>query len=79
MYWQTANLIVESGALDEEANDATNYGKTAVAIALAQKEGVNVSLPLINEAEFGFKPDIKNNRVIFGLKGIKLNITYPYK
>ena len=70
MYWQTANLIVESGALDEEANDATNYGKTAVAIALAQKEGVNVSLPLINEAEFGFKPDIKNNRVIFGLKGI---------
>lgn len=70
IYWQTANLIVESGAMDENANDASNYGKTAVAIALSQKNGVRVTLPLINEANYGFKPDITNNRIIFGLKGI---------
>ena len=41
-----------------------------VAIASVQKESVNVTMPLINEADFGFKPDIPNNRIIFGLKGI---------
>lgn len=42
----------------------------AVAIASVQKEEVKVELPLINSAEFGFKPDVQNNRIIFGLKGI---------
>ena len=40
-------------------------GKAAV-----QKENVKVELPLINSADFGFKADVKNNRIIFGLKGI---------
>lgn len=70
LYWNCANLVVDSGSLDEESNDATNYGKTAVAISKMQHEGVNISLPLINEADFGFKPDIKNEQIIFGLKGI---------
>lgn len=70
IYWQTANMIVESGAMDENVNDSSNYGKTAIAIALAQKEGVKITLPFINEADFGFKPDVKNNCIIFGLKGI---------
>ena len=70
IYWQTANLVVDSGSLDEESNDSTDYGKMGVAIASVQKESVNVTMPLINEADFGFKPDIPNNRIIFGLKGI---------
>ena len=70
IYWQTANLIVDSGAADENAGSATNYGKMAVAIASIQKENVKVELPLINSAEFGFKPDVENNRIIFGFKGI---------
>lgn len=70
IYWQTANLIVDSGAVDESAGDSTNYGKMAVAIASIQKESVRVELPLINSAEFGFKADVNNNRIIFGLKGI---------
>ena len=70
IYWDTANLIVDSGAVNEDANDATNYGKMAVAIAMVQKENVRVELPLINTAEFGFKPDVENHRIIFGLKGI---------
>ena len=70
IYWQTANLIVDSGAVDENAGDSTNYGKIAVAIAAVQKENVKVELPFINSAEFGFKADTKENRIIFGLKGI---------
>ena len=70
IYWQTANLIVDSGAVDENAGDSTNYGKMAIAIAAVQKENVKVELPLINSADFGFKADVENNRIIFGLKGI---------
>lgn len=40
------------------------------AIAKVQKEGVPITLPVINDADFGFKPDIPNDRIIFGLKGI---------
>lgn len=71
IYWQTANLIVDSGAIDENAGESTNYGKMAVAIASIQKENVKIELPLINTAEFGLKADAVNNRIIFGLKGIK--------
>lgn len=70
IYWQTANLIVDSGSLDEESNDSTNYNKMAVAIASIQQAGVTIEHPLVEKAEFGFKPDIKNNQIIFGLKGI---------
>lgn len=34
------------------------------------KEGVSITLPVVNDADFGFKPDIPNDRIIFGLKGI---------
>lgn len=68
--WNVANLIVDSGSNeDNEDNKSTKYGKMASAIANI-KEKTDVSLPLINEADFGFKPDIKNNRIIFGLKGL---------
>lgn len=70
IYWNTANLIVDSGGLNEESNDATNYGKIGIAIANIQHEGVHITFPLINSADFSFKPDIQNQRIIFGLKGI---------
>lgn len=70
LYWNTANLIVDSGAYNESANDSTNYGKMGSAIANIKKEGVHIAFPLINSAEFSFKPDLNNNQIIFGLKGI---------
>ena len=70
LWWNTANLIVDSGAGDEDANETTNYGKMAVAIAKIQNEGVKVSPPDINTSEFGFKPVEETNEIIFGLKGI---------
>lgn len=69
IYWNTANLIVDSGSL-EGNNKTTNYGKIATAIGRLQNSETTVELPDINEAEFGFKPDEKKNIIIFGLKGI---------
>ena len=70
IYWSAANLIVDSGSYNEEANDGTNYGKMASAIASVIQSGVNVELPLINEAGFGFKVDKNNNQIIFSLKAV---------
>ena len=70
IYWQTANLIVNSGSYDEDSNESTNYDKIGVAIATIQMDGIRVEHPLINEAQFEFTPDIKNNQIMFGLKGI---------
>lgn len=71
IYWNTACLTVNAAA-DEENDDNknTNYGKIAKAIGEIQSNGIKVLLPDINKADFGFAPDIQNNAIIFGLKGI---------
>ena len=88
IYWDTACLIVNSGSLedgvdefdDEELEDeetrrtmSTDYGKVAKAIGDIRSKGINVSLANINKSQFGFAPDIENNRILFGLKGM-LNV-----
>ena len=70
IYWQTANLIVRSGSYNADANDATDYGKMAVAIATIQHEGVTISNPDINNPQFEFVPDVKNEQIIFSMKGV---------
>lgn len=71
IYWNTACLTVNAAADEEnEDNKNTNYGKIAKAIGEIQSSGIKVLLPDINKADFGFAPDIKNNAIIFGLKGI---------
>lgn len=71
IYWNTACLSVNAGANeDNENNKGTDYGKIAQAIGHMQGRGVTVALPNVNSAGFGFKPDIENGRIIFGLKGI---------
>lgn len=70
IYWQTANLIVRSGSYNADANDATDYGKMAVAIAAIQHEGVTISNPDINNPQFEFVPDVKNEQIIFSMKGV---------
>lgn len=73
IYWNTACLIVNSGATDEEAGGSTDYGKIAKAIGDITSAGINVSLANINKSSFGFLPDVENNRILFGLKGM-LNV-----
>ena len=73
VYWNTACLIVNSGATDEEIGGSTDYGKIAKAIGDIQAAGIDVSLANINHSEFGFAPDVEHNRILFGLKGL-LNV-----
>ena len=73
IYWDTACLIVNSGATDPDAGSSTNYGKIAKAIGDVKSKGIEVSLVDINNSDFGFSPDIKNNRILFGMKGL-LNV-----
>ena len=74
IYWSCSNLIVDSGALDEDSNDSTNYNKLGVALATVQRENVHVALPTVEDAQFGFKPDIEHDQIVFGLKAInKIN------
>ena len=71
--WYTACLTVNSGSLEvEEGNKkkTSDYGKVASALGDLRSYGVKVELPLINSANFGFTPDVKNNRIIYSLKGI---------
>lgn len=67
VYWNCANLISDSGG--EDGN--TNYGKVATAIGNMRKAGINVALPDINRVRFGFHPDVTNNEIVYGLKGIQ--------
>ena len=73
IYWNTACLIVNSGATDEEAGGSTDYGKIAKAIGDIRASGIKVSLANINKSMYGFVPDVENNQILFGLKGL-LNV-----
>ncbi|KAA6472164.1 hypothetical protein DX928_22315 [Bacillus swezeyi] len=80
LYWNTACLTVNSGGVEneEESDDPdkkkktqkTDYGKVASAIGNIRRRGIKVDLPDINKAGFGFKADIENNSIIFGMKGM---------
>ena len=52
---------------------STDYGKVAKAIGDIRSKGIEVSLANINKSLFGFAPDVENNRILFGLKGM-LNV-----
>lgn len=70
IYWATACLTVNSGGADEDAGGTTNYGKLSSAIGRIKTQGINVELPDINKARFGFTPDRENNTIIYGFKGV---------
>lgn len=71
VYWNTACLSVNSGA-DEtsDADKTSSYGRVAAAIGDMQQRNITVTLPNINTASFGFKPNAEENSIVFGLRGI---------
>ena len=71
IFWNTANLITDSGELEENGN--TDYTKIANAIGKIMQTDTKISLVDINTSDFGFKPDAINNRILFGLKAM-LNV-----
>lgn len=72
---------MEDGVIYEDAPDrkskkrkvSTDYGKIAKALGNIIDAGIKVSLIDINKSTFSFKPDPKNNQILFGLKGL-LNV-----
>ena len=73
IYWNTACLIVNSGATDPENGGQTDYSKIAKAMGEIINAGINLSLVNINESGYGFRPDAKNNRILYGMKAM-LNV-----
>ena len=65
------DLPDRSGKIRKTAS--TDYGKIAKAIGDIRAAGIKVSLVDINKSQFGFAPDVENNRILFGLKGM-LNV-----
>ena len=81
IFWNTARILVESQSIDflefdaeddeeELTNKPVNYFKLASAIAQTKDFGVKINPPNINKSNFTFKPDVEENAIYFGLKGI---------
>ena len=105
VFWNCANLIVDSAGINEEdefvnmiedfdpainieeeeeeeeededgkitvkkQKKTVDYGKIASAIGKMINRGIAVELPDINKSEYTFTPDLDNNAIIFGIKGI---------
>lgn len=49
---------------------STNYAKMAKAIGNVMSKGIKISLVDINLSGYKFKPDVKHNTILFGLKGL---------
>jgi DNA polymerase-3 subunit alpha len=61
------DLKDRTGKKKEKTSD---YAKIAKAIGDIVSTGIEVSLVNINESDYGFKPDIENNRILYGLKAL---------
>ena len=84
IYWDAACLVVNSGSLeekdeneyDEDGNPTkkketgTDYGKIAKALGEIIGAGIKVSLIDINKSDYGFKPDVNNSQILFGMKAL---------
>lgn len=66
------DLPDRSGKVRKTAS--TDYGKMAKAMGDIINAGIEISLVDINRSGFGFKPDVENNRIIFGMKAL-LNVS----
>lgn len=55
----------------KKKNKNANYGKVGRAIGESKSKGINVAPPNINKSALIFKPDLENNQILYGLKGIK--------
>lgn len=61
------DLKDRSGKKKEKNSD---YAKIAKAIGEITSRGIDVSLVNINTSDYGFEPDVENNRILYGLKAL---------
>lgn len=58
----------------KKAKKVVNYGKISSAIGKMKQFGINVVPPDINRSKYTFVPDVANNQIVYGIKGImKIN------
>lgn len=84
IYWDTACLVVNSGSLENDEDSyefddddnikkkekGSDYAKIAKAIGAITSKGIEVSLVNINTSDYGYKPDVEHNRILYGLKAL---------
>lgn len=81
IFWYTSCLTVNSGSIDKEdeeeddeekktKNKTVKYGKIIKAIVGLKDNGISISPPYINKAEFSFSPNVDTNEVIYSLKAV---------
>jgi len=81
IFWNCACLITDSGGAEEENEEdvenkkrkSNNYDKIATAIGKMRSAGIEVYPPDINTSQYTFYPDVENNRILYGLRGL-LNV-----
>lgn len=55
---------------NKKKEQSTDYGKIAKALGEIIGDGIKVSLIDINKSDYGFKPDVDNNQILFGMKAL---------
>lgn len=68
LHWNTACLCVNSGNINEDVNKSTDYG--AMAKAIAHMPHGFVTPPRINSSSLGFKTNMQEGKVMYGLGAI---------
>ena len=76
-------MVINSGSLEDDdieydedgfpvkkKENGTDYGKIAKALGEIIAAGIKVSLVDINKSDYGFKPDVENNQILFGMKAL---------
>lgn len=83
IFWNCACLITDAGGVadnkeedfdeDEIKKTSSDYNKIAQAISKMKTSGINIVPPDINHSNYTFTPDVENNQILFGMKGM-LNV-----
>lgn len=68
--YESEIVVLPDGKKKKKKTKTVNYGKIATAIGKMQSEGIVISCPDINKSSFTFSPDVEQNMIRYGLKGI---------
>ena len=70
--WEEENEVTEGEKEDKqkEKSKTVDYGKVASAIGRFSSYGIKVAPPDINNSSYTFTPVVRDNRILYGLRGI---------
>ena len=72
IFWDCANLIVDSGTIEGIDDKSTNYDKISKAVnKITTATNTEVSLIDINQSEMSFTPSVEENRIYYGMGGLQ--------